>query len=162
MAVEIIGQKWSTLGENMLRGNHPARIDDKGRLKIPSAFLGVLTESARDFFVTSISGEFVRIYPLAAWKEIETRLAAMPQAHPARQRFLERVNFFGQVSQVDGQGRILIPQILRKMASMEGDVAVLGQQNHLAVWNSKRLEDKLFKTDPFTDADAQQLAEFGI
>ena len=146
----------------MLRGHHPARIDDKGRLKIPSAFLGALTESSRDFFVTSVSGEFVRIYPLPAWTEIEKRLAAVPQAHPARQRFLERVNFFGQVAQIDGQGRILIPQILRKMASMEGDVAVLGQQNHVAVWNAKQLEERLFKRDPFTEEDAKQLAEFGI
>jgi MraZ protein len=149
-------------GEDMLRGHHPARIDDKGRLKIPSAFLGALTESSRDFFVTSVSGEFVRIYPLSAWTEIEKRLAAVPQAHPARQRFLERVNFFGQVAQIDGQGRILIPQILRKMASMAGDVAVLGQQNHVAVWNSSHLEERLFKKDPFTDEDAKQLAEFGI
>ena len=146
----------------MLRGHHPARIDDKGRLKIPSAFLGALMESSRDFFVTSVSGEFVRIYPLHAWAEIEKRLAAMPQAHPARQRFLERVNFFGQVAQVDAQGRLLIPQILRKMASMEGDVAVLGQQNHVAVWNSKRLEERLFEKEPFTEEDAKQLAEFGI
>ena len=146
----------------MLRGHHPARIDDKGRLKIPSAFLGALTESSRDFFVTSVSGEFVRIYPLPAWTEIEKRLAGVPQAHPARQRFLERVNFFGQVAQIDGQGRILIPQILRKMASMEGDVAVLGQQNHVAVWSAKQLEERLFKKDPFTEEDAKQLAEFGI
>ena len=150
------------MGEDMLRGHHPARIDDKGRLKIPSAFLGALTESSRDFFVTSISGEFVRIYPLQAWTEIEKRLAEIPQSHPARQRFLERVNFFGQVAQADAQGRILIPQILRKMASMAGDVAVLGQQNHVAVWNSKHLEERLFKKDPFTDDDAKQLAEFGI
>ena len=104
----------------------------------------------------------MRIYPLHAWTEIEKRLAAMPQSHPARQRFLERVNFFGQVAQVDAQGRILIPQVLRRMASMEGDVAVLGQQNHVAVWNTKRLEERLFKKDPFTDDDAKQLAEFGI
>jgi MraZ protein len=160
--VEKIGQKWPIMGENMLRGHHPARIDDKGRLKIPAAFLGELAESSRDFFVTSIKGDFVRIYPMPAWLEIEKRLAAMPQAHPARQRFLERVNFFGQVAQVDSQGRILIPQILRKMASMEGDVAVLGQQNHVAVWNSKRLEEKLFDQEPFSEDDAKQLAEFGI
>jgi MraZ protein len=150
------------MGEDMLRGHHPARIDDKGRLKIPAAFLGELKESSRDFFVTSIAGEFVRIYPMPAWLEIEKRLATMPQAHPARQRFLERVNFFGQVAELDSQGRILIPQILRKMASMEGDVAVLGQQNHVAVWNAKRLEEKLFEKEPFTDDDAKQLAEFGI
>jgi MraZ protein len=112
--------------------------------------------------VTSVSGEFVRIYPLAAWTEIEKRLAAIPQALPARQRFLERVNFFGQVAQIDAQGRILVPQVLRKMASMEGDVAVLGQQNHVAVWNARHLEERLFKKDPFTEDDAKQLAEFGI
>lgn len=146
----------------MLRGHHPARIDEKGRLKIPAAFLGALTESSREFFVTSIAGDFVRIYPLPAWIEIEKRLASMPQAHPARQRFLERVNFFGQVAPIDAQGRVLIPQILRKMASMEGEVAVLGQQNHVAVWNSKRLEERLFEKDPFTEDDAKHLAEFGI
>ena len=146
----------------MLRGHYPARIDDKGRLKIPAAFLGLLTESTKDFFVTSVSGEFVRVYPMPAWNEIEKRLAAMPQAHPARQRFLERVNYFGQVAQIDASGRILIPQVLRKMASMAGDVAVLGQQNHVAVWNSKRLEERLFEKDPFTDDDAKHLSEFGI
>ena len=146
----------------MLRGHHPARIDDKGRLKVPAAFLSTLVESSRDFFVTSVSGEFVRVYPMPAWMEIEKRLAAMPQAHPARQRFLERVNYFGQVAQMDAQGRILIPQGLRKTASMEGDVAVLGQQNHVAVWNARRLEERLFEKEPFTELDAKQLAEFGI
>ena len=146
----------------MLRGNHPARIDDKGRLKVPAAFLSSLVETGRDFFVTSVSGEFVRIYPLAAWSEIEKRLAAMPQSDPARQRFVERVNYFGQVATIDAQGRIVIPPMLRASASMAGEVAVLGLQNHVAVWNRKRLEERLFETAPFTDDDARKLAEYGI
>lgn len=146
----------------MLRGNHPARIDDKGRLKVPAAFLSSLVETGRDFFVTSISGEFVRVYPLAAWGEIEKRLAAMPQSDPSRQRFIERVNYFGQVATIDAQGRILIPPMLRASASMAGEVAVLGLQNHVAVWNRKRLEERLFSKEPFTDDDARKLAEYGI
>jgi MraZ protein len=146
----------------LLRGNHPARIDDKGRLKLPAAFLASLVESGRDFFVTSIAGDFVRIYPIAAWTEIEKRLAAMPQSDPARQRFLERVNYFGQVLTIDAQGRIVLPPLLRQSASMAGEVAVLGQQNHVAVWNKKRLEERLFRAAPFTDEDARKLAEHGV
>ena len=52
--------------------------------------------------------------------------------------------------------------MLRETAQMSGEVCVLGLQNHLAVWNLKRLQDKLFKRDPFTDDDGRVLSEFGI
>jgi hypothetical protein len=45
---------------------------------------------------------------------------------------------------------------------MSGDVSVLGLQNHLAVWNLKRLQDRLFKKEPFTEEDGRHLAEYGI
>lgn len=146
----------------MLRGNYPARIDDKGRLKLPAAFLPALIESGRDVFVTSVTGDFVRVYPMASWTEIEKRLSAVPQSLPARQRFIERVSYFGQALMIDAQGRIVIPPMLRASASMAGEVAVLGLQNHIAVWNKKRLDERLFKTAPFTDDDASRLAEHGI
>jgi MraZ protein len=147
----------------MLRGNHPARIDDKGRLKVPNGFR-TLVESqwGSELFVTSVSGEYVRLYPMAVWLEIERRLAAMPSTHPSKQRFLDRVNFFGQTATLDRQGRVLIPQILRESAVMSGDVSVLGLQNHLAVWNLRRLQERLFKKEPFTDDDGRVLAEHGI
>jgi MraZ protein len=147
----------------MLRGNHPARIDDKGRLKVPNGFRATIeTQWGKELFVTSVTGEFVRVYPMAVWLEIEQRLAAVPSAHPSRMRFLERVNFFGQVASMDRQGRIVIPQLLRESAAMAGEVSVLGQQNFLAVWNLKRLQERLFKRDPFTDEDGKLLAEHGI
>jgi MraZ protein len=147
----------------MLRGNHPARIDDKGRLKVPNSFrTSIETQWGRELFVTSVTGEFVRVYPMAVWLEIEQRLAAMPSAHPSKMRFLERVNFFGQATSMDSQGRIVIPPLLRESASMAGEVSVLGQQNFLAVWNLKRLHERLFKKDPFTDEDGRLLSEHGI
>jgi MraZ protein len=98
----------------MLRGNHPARVDDKGRLKIPNAFRVLLeAQYGPEVFVTSVTGEYVRVYPMPVWLEIERKLAAVPQSSPARQRFLDRVNFFGQVLSLDKQGRVLIPQLLR-------------------------------------------------
>jgi len=147
----------------MLRGNHPARIDDKGRLKVPNGFrTAIESQWGTELFVTSVTGEFVRVYPMAVWLEIEQRLAAMPSAHPSKMRFLERVNFFGQVTSMDRQGRIVIPPLLRESAAMTGEVSVLGQQNFLAVWNQKRLQERLFKKEPFTDEDGRLLSEHGI
>ena len=147
----------------MLRGNHPARIDDKGRIKIPNGFRTVIEQQyGSELFVTSVTGEYVRVYPMAVWLEIERKLAEVPSANPSKQRFLDRVNFFGQSAAMDKQGRVVLPQLLRESAAMTGEVSVLGLQNHLAVWNQKRLQERLFKKEPFTDEDGRALAEFGI
>jgi MraZ protein len=147
----------------MLRGNHPASIDDKGRLKVPNGFRTLIeSQWGAELFVTSVTGEFVRVYPMAVWLEIERKLASVPSAHPSRMRFLDRVNYFGHAASLDKQGRVLVPQMLRESAAMTGEVSVLGLQNHLAVWNQKRLQERLFKQQPFTDEDGKALAEFGI
>jgi len=147
----------------MLRGNHPARIDEKGRLKVPNGFRTLVeAQYGPELFVTSVTGEYVRVYPMAVWVEIERRLVEVPSTHPSKLRFLERVNFFGQAVSLDKQGRVVLPQILRETAAMAGEVSVLGQQNHLAVWNQKRLTERLFKKDPFTDEDGRVLSGFGI
>ena len=147
----------------MLRGNHPARVDDKGRLKIPNGFrTHVESQFGPELFVTSVTGEYVRLYPMAVWLEIERKLAAVPSTNPSKLRFLDRVNFFGQVVSLDKQGRVLLPQLLRESAAMAGEVSVLGLQNHLAVWNQKRLHERLFKKEPFTEEDGKVLSEFGI
>jgi MraZ protein len=95
------------------------------------------------------------------WLEIEQKLGAMPSTHPARLRFLDRVNYFGQADELDAQGRVIIPVRLREAATMAGDVDVLGQVNCLDVWNHDRFLTKL-QRDPYTDEDARALAEFGI
>jgi MraZ protein len=146
----------------VLRGNAPARIDDKGRLKIPTSFKAVVeAQHGRDLFVTSLSGESVRIYPMPVWIEIERRLSQIPSTHPARLRFFSRVNYYGQAAELDNQGRVLIHARLRESAGMAGEVDVFGQYDHLEVWNHERFVTKL-ASDPFTDADARALAEFGI
>ncbi len=147
----------------VLRGNHPARIDGKGRLKVPNSFRQLVeAQWGTELFVTSVTGEFVRVYPMGVWVEIERKLAEVPSTHPSKLRFLDRVNFFGQAVTMDRQGRVLVPQLLRESAVMTGEVSVLGLQNHLAVWNLKRLQDRLFKKEPFTDEDGRLLAEYGI
>jgi MraZ protein len=146
----------------VFRGNAPARIDDKGRLKVPNAFRSVLeSKYGRELFLTSLSGEYVRIYPMPVWLEIEQKLGAMPSTHPARLRFLDRISYFGQVGELDVQGRVSIPVRLRDAATMSGDVDVLGQFNYLDIWNHDRFLTRL-QREPYTDDDARALSEFGI
>lgn len=146
----------------VLRGNAPAKIDDKGRLKVPNAFRAVIQKDhGSGLFVTSLTGQSVRIYPMPVWLEVERRLAQVPSINPARQRFLDRVNFFGQVAELDPQGRVLIQPRLRDSALMNGEVDVLGQQSFLEVWNHERLVARL-AAEPFTDEDAKTLSDFGI
>ena len=146
----------------MFRGHEQARIDDKGRLKVPNVFRSLLeSKYGRELFLTSLTGEYVRLYPMPVWLEIEEKLGKMPSTHPSRLRFLDRVNFFGQAVEFDTQGRVLIPARLRETAAIAGDVDVLGQYNYLDTWNHDRLQARL-QRDPFTDDDAKALSEFGI
>jgi MraZ protein len=146
----------------VFRGNHAAKIDDKGRLKIPNAFRSLIeAEHGSELFVTSLTGDEVRIYPMPVWIALEERLAQMPSTHPARLRFLDRVNYFGQMAEIDAQGRVVIPSRLRESAGMAGEVDVLGQYDRLDVWNHDRFVARLHR-EPYTDDDARALSQFGV
>ena len=135
-----------------LRGNCPAKVDEKGRLKIPSVFLDELKEFGNQFYITSTTGETARIYPMKVWSEIEDKLAQKPSADVAKRKFLMRTSYFGQVGELDGQGRLLLPAVLREAAQTMGEVDVFGALNYLEVMNHTRVLDKL-KNEPYTDAD---------
>lgn len=146
----------------MLRGNYTTRIDDKGRLKIPTAFRRFVEERhGLDFYVTSITGENVRLYPLVEWENIEQRLALLPTMDPARRRFLDRTNYYGQQAAMDAQGRVLIHPLLRRSAGIIGEVAVLGYLSYLEVWELERFEARL-RTEPYTEEDEAAIARLGI
>ena len=146
----------------MLRGSYTARVDDKGRLKIPAAFLTPLRETyAGQFFVTSLTGQFVRIYPLEEWHRIEERLAQVSSTNRAKKKFLNLVNYYGQVVSLDKQGRVLIPALLRESAAMKGEVAVLGSLTYLDVWNHQRFLEEIRK-NPLTAEDEKILDELGV
>jgi transcriptional regulator MraZ len=146
----------------MLRGNYPATVDGKGRLKIPTAFKSFLDENyGPDFYVTSLDGNFVRIYPFGKWREIEDKLAALPSLNKAKKKFLDRTNYWGQSARMDTQGRILIPSLLRQHAEMQGEVAVMGYLDYLDVWNKERFREHMEK-EPLTDEDQETLSGLGI
>ena len=148
----------------MLRGNYTARVDAKGRLKVPSAYRRLLEERwGVEVYVTSVSGESARVYPMAEWILIEERLSMLPSMDPAKRKFLDRTNYYGQVGELDGQGRVVIHPLLRSSAELlpETDVAVLGYLTYLEVWSLERFQARL-AAEPFSEEDAAALARLGI
>jgi MraZ protein len=150
-------------GTQVLRGNYPARIDEKGRLKIPVPFKAAIDEKydGSEFCVTSLDGQYVRIYPMEEWVRIEEKLASGGSFNKSRRKFLDRMNYYGQVVSWDKTGRVLIPATLREAADMKGEVAVLGNLTWLAVWNNDRFQADL-KNNPITPDDEQVLNDLGI
>ncbi len=144
-----------------LRGNCPAKVDEKGRLKIPAVFLEELREYGNQFYITSPTGETARIYPMKVWSEIEDKLARLPTTNRAKRKFLMRTSYYGQTVEMDGQGRVLVPAVLREAAQTKGEVDVFGALNYLEVMNHTRALDQL-KNDPYTDEDDKVLGDLGI
>ena len=145
-----------------MMGHSPAKIDEKGRLKVPAGFRKIIEERyGSDCFITSMDGERALVYPLAVWFEFQSRLAKVPSTSQAKNKLLERVNYFGQVSALDAQGRLLVPQVLREVAGMADDVVVLGSQDHLIVWNEQRIQKRISE-QPLTEEDFKELELHGV
>ncbi len=146
----------------MFRGSAATKIDDKGRLKLPTGFRRQLLEAfGPDVFITSVRGTSVFIYPVSVWEEIEQKLALLPKTDQVKQRFLERTSYYGQEGHLDKQGRVVLPQILRESADMNGEVVVSARLDHLEVWNHDRLRER-FADQPFDDDDFSYLSDRGI
>jgi len=147
----------------MFRGNYPARVDEKGRLKVPAEFKRVLDEkySGGQFYITSRSGKVAEVYPFEEWQRIEEKLARLSTYNPTKKKFLDRTNYYGQVVEIDNQGRLLLPSLLREAAQVKGEVAVVGQLTYLEVRNLEAYRKEI-EENAFTAEDEATLDGLGI
>ena len=145
----------------MFRGNHPTRVDEKGRLKIPAEFKRVVDEKyAQQFYITSFDGKSALVYPFEEWERIEEKLSRLSTFNPTKKKFLDRTNYYGQQVEMDGQGRLLVPQLLREAADIKGEVAVVGNLTYLEVRNLEAYKKQI--EEPFTEEDLNTLDQLGI
>ena len=146
----------------MFRGNHPTRVDEKGRLKVPAEFKRVIDEKyGQQFYITSLDGKSAQVYPFEEWERIEQKLAGLSTFNPTKKKFLDRTNYWGQQVEIDGQGRLLIPQLLRESAQIKGEVAVTGMLTFLEVRNLEAYRREI-EENKFTPEDEKTLDELGI
>jgi MraZ protein len=128
----------------MFRGNHPAKVDEKGRLKVPSAFKQLLdAQHVTQFYVTSADGKSAEIWPLPEWEKREAQLAEYSTLDDAVQKYLNLTSYYGQQVEMDNQARVVLPQILRGTAKLDAEVAVMGKISYLEVHNRAQFEEAL-------------------
>jgi len=146
----------------MFRGNHITRVDEKGRLKLPAEFKRQIEEEyGGQFYITSRDGKTAEIHPMKEWEKFEAKLAAIPSFNPAKKKLLKRLNYYGQTAEMDGQGRVLLPQVLREKAKLLAEVVVAGSEWHLEVSN-KEDYDREMEEVPMTLDDEMELSKNGL
>jgi MraZ protein len=128
----------------VFRGNHPAKVDEKGRLKLPAAFKQLVdAQSVSQFYITSSDGLKAEIWPLPAWERVESKLAEFSIMNDSVEKYLSMTGYYGQQVEMDNQARLLIPQILRGAAKLDAEVVVMGKIDHLEVHNQAAFEAAL-------------------
>lgn len=123
-----------------------ARVDDKGRLKLPAEFLEYLRELKVDkVFITTVDLQLARIYPISVWKSNENLFANAGDLAEDAADVAYIAKYFGGDSEIDAQGRVLMPAELRRRLSLEaqpvwldcynGRINVAGKSVHEARFN---------------------------
>lgn len=144
------------------RGIFPARVDDKGRLKLPAAFKAYLEQlGEKDVFVTSFDGRIARIYTPSIWEESERFLTGAGENLARRKKIYHLTQHYGADSRLDDQGRILINSDLRREMGVENaPVKVMFYSGVIQVWSEAVDEAKLAEAKTVTggDIEAEEMA----
>lgn len=122
----------------MLVGSYNHKLDGKGRTVLPARFRGELGNSV----VATIGFDHcIALYSNSQWEAFIGKVKDLP-AFKKKTREFRRVLFSMATEQeIDAAGRILIPSILREYAGADQDITIIGQEDHVEIWDSRRLEE---------------------
>lgn len=140
-------------------GSYSARTDKSGRIKIPEKFrVAIEQQYGKELFITSLTDQAIQLYPLPVWEKLTgVTKEGLTHLRPNVRMFMLRVNRMGSKAEFDSKGRVLVSQPLREKAKLDGDVEVIGLNNHLEIWNKQTLDETL-EENPLTQQDFEHLA----
>lgn len=130
----------------MFRGSQEAKVDEKGRLKLPADFMKVIADKQYGpvFFVTSRDGRKAEIWPMQEWEIEEAKKAELPEDDLAKIAWMQIVNYFGSVVEIDKQDRLMLSKKVReKFQLVNVDVVVIGSQRFLTVQTESEADQDL-------------------
>jgi len=121
----------------MFRGINSATLDGKGRMALPTRFRESLVAASQGQIVVTIDtqSKCLAIYPLPEWERIEQDIQGLPALKPAVKRFQRLMLGYATDLELDGNGRLLLPQSLREYAQLEKKLVLVGQGNKLELWS---------------------------
>lgn len=140
----MCGKEWDKMGHlKRFRGSYELKLDDRGRVKIPARYLSILEEQyGKEIYITSLNGDHVLMYPLIVWEGIEQSIEKIPVRSPEIEEFIDRTGFWGNESEVDTRGRILIPPELRNAGKLHETVRIIGKIDYMVMWNDELFREK--------------------
>ena len=119
-------------------GQHNYSLDNKGRVSIPAKFREVLAERYDERLVLMKDyASCVLAYPIEEWQKLDERIRQLPTSDPNVTRFLRKYYSSAEACELDGQGRVLIPQPLKSHASLSREVVIIGMSNRMEIWDAK-------------------------
>ena len=141
----------------MFMSEYNHSIDAKGRVIVPAKFREELGET---FVVTQGLDGCLFVFPNGEWKNFEEKLKTLPMANKDARKFVRFFLAGAALAEVDKQGRILLPAVLREFAGLEKDVVLVGVGNRVEIWDKKRWEE----CTSFDDMDeiAEHMADLGL
>ena len=121
----------------MFRGLTAINLDAKGRMAIPMKYRGLLSSQADNRIILTIDTEdaCLLLYPLPEWEKIENKLEALPSFHPMTRRIQRLLLGHATELELDKNGRLLIPNLLREYAAIEKSVMLVGQGKKFELWS---------------------------
>lgn len=141
----------------MFMGEYNHTIDAKGRLIVPSKFREILGDA---FVVTKGLDGCLFVYDNEEWKLFEEKLRALPITNKEARQFVRFFLAGATEAEVDKQGRILIPNVLREFAELIKDVVLVGVGSRIEIWGKERFENEAVFED--MDEIAEHMAELGL
>lgn len=141
----------------MFRGVNGINIDPKGRIVVPTRYRDQLQQDRNSIVLTIDTEEkCLLLYPLAAWEEIESKLAQLPSFNPAARRIQRLLIGHATEAEFDSHGRILLPPLLREYAGLKKHAVMVGQGKKIEIWDDAHWQerrDEWLSEESTSDAD---------
>lgn len=143
----------------MFMGEYNHTIDAKGRLIVPAKFREILGDN---FIVTKGLDGCLFVYPNDEWTRFEEKLKSLPLTNKNARQFTRFFLAGAAACEVDKQGRILLPQVLREFASPEKDVVLVGVASRIEIWSRERWDESMNTYDGDMDEVAENMESLGF
>ncbi len=139
------------------RGSFVLKIDDRGRIKLPSKYISILENYGNEMYLTSINGDNILIYPLTVWEDIENKIGKLKIRNQIVEDFVRRISYWGSEIELDPRGRLLIPGDLRQKSNLNKEVLILGEIDHMVLWNNEDFKER-FISKKFTSRQIDEVS----
>ena len=143
----------------MFMGEYNHTIDAKGRLIVPAKFREILGDN---FIVTKGLDGCLFVYPNDEWTRFEEKLKSLPLTNKNARQFTRFFLAGAAACEVDKQGRILLPQVLREFASLKKDVVLVGVASRIEIWSRERWDESMNTYDGDMDEVAENMESLGF